>query len=174
MSAVSVVARALARAAPRAGLAARSNAAAAAAPRTACSARRWASTAAAADPTAAQPDIVVDGGAADAAAVAARTADVEIRFTASTYFDASAGSVPDEHKVGDFKVALMVTVADLELTAAQRARLLALCGPRYRAETDELKVTCEKFPSRIENKRWGMRMLQDVVDEARRAPEAGQ
>lgn len=46
------------------------------------------------------------------------------------------------------------------LTEAQRQTFLKLVGPRYNPQTDIVKMSCEKFGSRAQNKRY----LADVVN----------
>lgn len=65
------------------------------------------------------------------------------------------------------KVVLSVKVADLKLNDQERHKLLLLSGPRYHVDTDELILSCEKFPHRKQNKKYLKDVLQRLLKESK-------
>eukprot|EP01038_Epipyxis_sp_PR26KG_P017463 gene17463-24158_t len=68
----------------------------------------------------------------------------------------------------DFKVALMVTIDDLNLSKKELGVLIRMVGPRYNTGKREIKLTADKFPNRIENKRYLTILLENLVAEAKK------
>ncbi|CAL5874491.1 uncharacterized protein PFLUO_LOCUS8787 [Penicillium psychrofluorescens] len=78
-----------------------------------------------------------------------------LRFRYTTYLGEQHPAEP--------KVVVELASQDLApkyLTEAQRQTFLKLVGPRYNPQTDIVKMSCEKFGSRAQNKRY----LADVVN----------
>ncbi|KAJ5814793.1 hypothetical protein N7474_006570 [Penicillium riverlandense] len=78
-----------------------------------------------------------------------------LRFRYTTYLGEQHPAEP--------KVVVELASQDLTpkyLTEAQRQTFLKLVGPRYNPQTDIVKMSCEKFGSRAQNKRY----LADVVN----------
>ncbi|CAM9408077.1 unnamed protein product [Chrysoparadoxa australica] len=69
------------------------------------------------------------------------------------------------------KVELRVNVGDLLLTKEQVDRLKVLVGPRLKARTQELVLTADHFPSRVDNKRYLIYLLEELVHEAQQSNE---
>ncbi|KAF7728021.1 37S ribosomal protein S24, mitochondrial [Apophysomyces ossiformis] len=65
------------------------------------------------------------------------------------------------------KVVLTVKVSDLKLNDTERHKLLLLAGPRYDVNTDEIKLSSEKFPHRKQNKKYVSDTLDKLVAEAK-------
>jgi hypothetical protein len=71
----------------------------------------------------------------------------------------------------DFKVALMVCVDDLGLTDSQLPVFLHMVGQRYNVGNRTVKLTSDRFPNRIENKRYLVVVLENLLRETRRLDE---
>lgn len=68
------------------------------------------------------------------------------------------------------KVVMELSSRDLTpkyLTEAQRVTFLKLVGPRYNPETDIVRMSCEKFPARAQNKRYLGDLINTLVKEAK-------
>lgn len=93
-----------------------------------------------------------------------------LRFTSHAIFSPAryAAAIPEQSKVGDFKVSLHVKMQDLGLTLEEEARLLVLVGPRYDRKKREIKLVSDRFPSRVENKRYLVYLLENLLLEARK------
>jgi hypothetical protein len=72
-----------------------------------------------------------------------------------------------DYHPADFKVALLVKTADLGLNEEELKIFLRMVGPRYNQGRQELKLTCKRFPNRIENKRFLVLTLENLVAEAK-------
>ena len=59
-----------------------------------------------------------------------------------------------KYNPADYKVACRVNVNDLGLTPPEIEVFIALVGPRYNQGRKEARLTCDRFPNRIENKRY--------------------
>lgn len=57
---------------------------------------------------------------------------------------------------------------DLGLAAEEEAIFKEMVGKRYNQGRKEVKLTCNSFPNRIENKRYLVTLLENLVAEARR------
>lgn len=53
------------------------------------------------------------------------------------------------------------------LTEEQRLTLLKLVGTRYNPDKDLIKMSCEKFPSRAQNKRYLGDLINSLIKEAK-------
>lgn len=53
------------------------------------------------------------------------------------------------------------------LSGAQRQTFLKLVGPRYNPDTDIVRMSCEKFPSRAQNKRYLGDLINTLIKEAK-------
>lgn len=53
------------------------------------------------------------------------------------------------------------------LTEAQRQTFLKLVGPRYNPQTDVVRMSCEKFGSRAQNKRYLADLVNSLIKEAK-------
>lgn len=96
--------------------------------------------------------------------------DNVLRFKLTARFDFGASLYYphlDTHP-GDFKVALMVFTKDLNLSPDELKVFLRMIGPRYNHNTKEVKITCKRFPNRIENKRFAVLTLEKLLAEARK------
>ncbi|KAI9475547.1 MAG: mitochondrial ribosomal subunit protein-domain-containing protein [Benjaminiella poitrasii] len=65
------------------------------------------------------------------------------------------------------KVVLSVKVADLELNETALHKFLLLSGPRYNVNTEELVMSCERFPHRKQNKKFLVDTLHTLIKEAK-------
>jgi hypothetical protein len=72
-----------------------------------------------------------------------------------------------DYHPADFKVALMVKTADLGLNEEELKIFLVMVGPRYNQGRKEVKLTCKRFPNRIENKRFLVLTLENLLAEAK-------
>jgi hypothetical protein len=61
-----------------------------------------------------------------------------------------------------------VFVRDLGLTADEEAIFLEMVGKRYNQGRKEVKLTSNRFSNRIENKRYLVVLIENLVEEARR------
>ncbi|RJE23623.1 37S ribosomal protein Rsm24 [Aspergillus sclerotialis] len=85
-----------------------------------------------------------------------------LRFRYTTYMGESHPAEP--------KVVMELCSKDLTpkyLTEAQRLTFLKLVGPRYNPETDIVRMSCEKFPARAQNKRYLGDLINTLVKEAK-------
>ena len=57
---------------------------------------------------------------------------------------------------------------DLGLTADEEGIMLEMVGKRYNQGRKEVKLTSNRFPNRIENKRYLVVLIENLVEEARR------
>ena len=60
-----------------------------------------------------------------------------------------------------------MNMSDLGLSEHEVQRMAVLVGPRYNWKTGEVKLVAEKFPNRIENKRYLIFLLENLLLEAR-------
>ena len=72
-----------------------------------------------------------------------------------------------DYHPADFKVALIVKIADLGLNEEEVKIFLRMVGPRHNHGRQEVKLTCKRFPNRIENKRFLVLTLENLVAEAK-------
>ncbi|ORX94577.1 hypothetical protein K493DRAFT_221046 [Basidiobolus meristosporus CBS 931.73] len=62
------------------------------------------------------------------------------------------------------KVVLTVNVDELSLDAAQKHKLLLLCGPRYHPGKNEIKISCEKYRLREQNYKHASDLLDKLLE----------
>ncbi|KAI9363745.1 mitochondrial ribosomal subunit protein-domain-containing protein [Pilaira anomala] len=89
----------------------------------------------------------------------APSSDQILRFKSHTY-------VGEGHPV-EKKVVLNVKVSDLKLNETEKHKLLLLSGPRYNVNTEELVMSCERFPHRKQNKKYLLDTLNKLITEAK-------
>ncbi|OKL64038.1 hypothetical protein UA08_00597 [Talaromyces atroroseus] len=85
-----------------------------------------------------------------------------LRFRYTTYMGEQH---PAEHKV-----VMELSSKDLvpkHLTEAQRQTFLKLVGPRYNPDTDIVRMSCEKFSARAQNKRYLGDTVKNLIKEAK-------
>ena len=61
-----------------------------------------------------------------------------------------------------------VDLNDLPLNEDERLVFLRMVGPRYNTGRNEVRLTSQKFPNRIENKRYLTLLLEQLLSEAKR------
>eukprot|EP00743_Colponemidia_sp_Colp-15_P006901 GILK01007448.1.p1 GENE.GILK01007448.1~~GILK01007448.1.p1 ORF type:complete len:156 (+),score=13.64 GILK01007448.1:50-469(+) len=71
-------------------------------------------------------------------------------------------------QAGTQKAVLKARVADMNLTPAQRERLVALVGQRYNPARDELSLIATRHPGLLQNQRYTVELLRRVLEEARK------
>ncbi|KAF7593078.1 37S ribosomal protein S24, mitochondrial [Aspergillus hancockii] len=85
-----------------------------------------------------------------------------LRFRYTTYMG-------EEHPA-ESKVVVELSSKDLApkyLSEAQRQTFLKLVGPRYNPDTDIVRMSCEKFPNRAQNKRYLGDIINTLIKEAK-------
>ncbi|CAM9649701.1 unnamed protein product [Ascophyllum nodosum] len=101
----------------------------------------------------------------------ARTVPDEILcFSCRTYIAGDSDDrYPNAHGVhpAEFKVELMVPVPLLGLSENEEERLIQLVGPRYKEKKKMLRLVSDRFPNRIDNKRYLVHLLENILVEAR-------
>lgn len=68
----------------------------------------------------------------------------------------------------NFKVKMRVFLYDLQLEDEEKCILLRMVGPRYNVGKQEITFTAKKFPSRLENKKYLVLLLERLLAESRR------
>lgn len=68
---------------------------------------------------------------------------------------------------GEWKVSVRAEVASLGLDEVGKENLKRLVGPRWEGNKGTVRLTCEQFGSRVENKRWCVSTLNKLVGAAR-------
>jgi nucleolar MIF4G domain-containing protein 1 len=70
------------------------------------------------------------------------------------------------------KVVMRVSGADLQretgLSTEALAYMWEICGPRYDAKKDELRVVCSRSRNREHNRQWCLKVLYDLIMEGNR------
>lgn len=88
-------------------------------------------------------------------------AEDSLSFKAAHY---TMSQLPPFVQRGEFKITLKVSLDDIPLkNKVERDMLLQLVGNRYHEKTNRLMLTSDKFPSRIENKRYLVELLDRLV-----------
>jgi small subunit ribosomal protein S35 len=75
-----------------------------------------------------------------------------------------------EQHPAENKVVVELSTKDLTpkyLSEAQRQTFLKLVGPRYNPDTDIVRMSCEKFASRAQNKRYLADIVNDLIKESK-------
>jgi small subunit ribosomal protein S35 len=65
------------------------------------------------------------------------------------------------------KVVVEFTAKDMELSPIQRDKLIKLAGVRYNPDTDVIKMSCEKFDTQTQNKRFLGETITKLLAEAK-------
>ena len=60
-----------------------------------------------------------------------------------------------------------VYIDDLGLTNEEKKIFIEMVGKRYNVGKRELKLTAERFPNRIENKRYLILLLESLISETK-------
>ncbi|CAM9103467.1 unnamed protein product [Phaeothamnion confervicola] len=97
-----------------------------------------------------------------------------LRFRVRSYFASDTGQrYPNAHGVAtmNFKVTVQVYLDDLGLSPAAEARLHALVSNRLGVESRELTLTTQRFPNRVDNKRYLTYLLEELLLEAKVADD---
>ncbi len=63
--------------------------------------------------------------------------------------------------------ALKVAEHDLQLSDGELQILRRMVGPRYNTGTREIRLTANRFPNRIENKKYLIYLLESLVKNAK-------
>jgi len=92
----------------------------------------------------------------------------DLRFRTTSYgrFALPPYVAPGEHRV-TVTLSLDAIPWDAERGEAEKEILLQIVGSRYNPEKNELKLSSEKFGSRIENKRYLVGMIEKIVSNSR-------
>ena len=73
-----------------------------------------------------------------------------------------------KHHPADYKVAVVVNVADLGFSNnTERAVFIQMIGPRFNQGKNEVRLTAEKFANRLENRKYLIYLLEKLVAEAK-------
>ncbi|CAN0097339.1 unnamed protein product [Scytosiphon promiscuus] len=111
------------------------------------------------------------GGSMSGEPLPPRTVPDEILgFSCRTYMAGDSDErYPNVHGVhpAEFKVELTVPVPLLELSPAEESRLIQIVGPRYLERRQVLRLVSDRFPNRIDNKRYLVHLLENILVEAR-------
>eukprot|EP00953_Heterococcus_sp_UTEX-ZZ885_P007078 4310-Heterococcus_DN1.PRE.2 len=92
-----------------------------------------------------------------------------LTFKARTYFSSDTDTrYPNTHGVhlAEFKVTMTVHADDLGMSRSQLSLLAALAGRRFNERTNVLKLTTTLFPSRVENKKYLVYLLEQLKAES--------
>jgi hypothetical protein len=103
--------------------------------------------------------------------VPARTIpDSKLRFQMrATFSQGSAIFYPHlKFHPADYKVGLVVSVADLGLSAEELPIFLEMVGPRYNQGKRTVRLTADRFPNRLENKKYLIFLLEKLLLETKR------
>lgn len=93
-----------------------------------------------------------------------------LRFKLSaTYEHGTAVHFPHlQFNPSDYKVSLYVSIDDLKLSPREAAIFIEMIGSRYNQGKREVRLISNRFPNRIENKRYLTYLLENLLNEARR------
>ena len=90
----------------------------------------------------------------------------KVEFETAVYIHAGRSMpLPAVHQLPEHKVKGMIHVDDLGLDDLGMARLAYMAGYRYDEGKRRLRLTCDYFPQRIENRRW----ILYTIEQLRRA-----
>jgi small subunit ribosomal protein S35 len=76
-------------------------------------------------------------------------------------------SYQGEDHPAQHKVVLQVSPFDLNLTDAQRLKMIKLAGARYNPDTRIMKFNCEMFNTQAQNKRYLADQLEKLIAESK-------
>lgn len=68
----------------------------------------------------------------------------------------------------DYKVGLVVSTSDLDLSKQELAIFLEMVGPRYNQGKRTVRLTADRFPNRIENKKYLILLLERLLAESKK------
>jgi hypothetical protein len=116
------------------------------------------------------PDPVPDRPSSSVASLPPRTVpDSKLRFSFTAHFS-SGGSFFYPHlktNPADFKVSMKVLLADLPFEGDERAIFTRMVGSRLNHGKQELTLTAEVFPNRMENRKYLLVQLERLLAEAK-------
>lgn len=61
-----------------------------------------------------------------------------------------------------------INIRDLGLNELEKSVFRELIGPRFQPGSGQVRLTAEKFPNRIENKKYVTHLLEQLIAEAKR------
>jgi hypothetical protein len=95
--------------------------------------------------------------------------DDKLVFTLKSSFDHGSSIFFPHLKFNpaDYKVALQVNTKDLGLNEDELKIFLLMVGPRFNQGKREVKLTTDRFPNRIENKRYLIMLLENLLLETK-------
>jgi hypothetical protein len=73
-----------------------------------------------------------------------------------------------KHHPADYKVGLVVKINDLNLNKMEAAVFKEMVGPRFNQGKGEVRLTGEKFPNRLENRKYLIYLLENLLADSRR------
>lgn len=88
--------------------------------------------------------------------------------TAATPFRFRYTSYLGESHPAANKVVVEFSPSDLSLTAPQVSKLIKLAGPRYNPSTSIVKLSCEKFDTQAQNKRFLGETISGMLEESKK------
>jgi len=72
-------------------------------------------------------------------------------------------------EAGEHRVIVKLSLSSIPFdNAGEREVFLQMVGPRYKAKSGDLQLSCEKFASRIENKRHLVNVIERLVEDSKR------
>ncbi|RPA78608.1 hypothetical protein BJ508DRAFT_416476 [Ascobolus immersus RN42] len=80
-------------------------------------------------------------------------------------------SYQGEDHPAQHKVVLQVSPFDLDLTEAQRIKMIKLAGSRYNPDTRIMKFNCEMFNTQAQNKRFLADQLDKLIAESKKSED---
>mmetsp|Transcript_36235 Transcript_36235/g.47788 ORF Transcript_36235/g.47788 Transcript_36235/m.47788 type:complete len:195 (+) Transcript_36235:1-585(+) len=99
----------------------------------------------------------------------------KLRFKIRTYIGIDSNIqnplTPHGQNPAEFKVTMQVSAKDLNLSDVALDNLKEMVGPRFNEEKQELKLVCNRFYNRIENKRYLVYLLENLLLEARKTEQ---
>lgn len=116
------------------------------------------------------PDAKPAAPAAEAVLPKRTVSDDVLQFTltASTQHGSAIFYPHMKLNPADRKVRMDVALRDLGLTPEQEKVFIAMVGPRYSPGNKMIRLTADQFANRIENKRYLVTVLENLLAETRR------
>jgi hypothetical protein len=95
--------------------------------------------------------------------------DSALKFKLSSTFDHGTGIYFPHMNMNpeDFKVSMMASVDELGLSESELRVFIEMVGPRFNTGSRTVKLTSDRFPNRIENKRYLIVLLEKLIAEAK-------
>jgi len=106
-----------------------------------------------------------------AAVVPKRTVpDNKLRFQLKATFSQGSSIFYPHLKFhpADYKVGLVVNTADLGLSKDELAVFVEMVGPRHNQGKRTVRLTADRFPNRLENKKYLIMLLEKLIAESKR------